>query len=242
MGGPRALLLGRSCLESSHVQADPARGPVIPAPQRPESSVPSGPHEGWTSWALSHVSGGGGPPCSGSQFPSLVSGQGRALARPRPLGRVWTQMAAPAKGSRALPGCWPETLQEGTGPGLRPGKATRGSCVTVGASGYSPHPRCGPSGQAPRALGVPGSGQCWGGGRGTATCWPGRELVTQARPFPPGMKSPGCSCESTDRQMGAVWPEPHRPIHLLPSAGRNRRTQLYLQGQAMASCRQQEME
>lgn len=189
--------------------------------------MPSGPHEGWTSWALSHVSGGGGPPCSGSQFPSLVSGQGRALARPRPLGRVWTQMAAPAKGSRALPGCWPETLQEGTGPGLRPGKATRGSCVTVGASGYSPHPRCGPSGQAPRALGVPGSGQCWGGGRGTATCWPGRELVTQARPFPPGMKSPGCSCESTDRQMGAVWPEPHRPIHLLPSAGRNRRTQLY---------------
>ena len=42
------------------------------------------------------------------------------------------------------------------------------------------------------------------------------------------------------------WPEPHRPIHLLPSAGRSRRTpvpvQLYLQGQAIALCRQQEME
>ena len=65
-----------------------------------------------------------------------------------------------------------QRLQEGTGPGLHPRKATRDSCVTVGASGYSPHPRRGPLGQAPGELGVPGSGQCWGGGRGRATCWP----------------------------------------------------------------------
>lgn len=49
---------------------------------------------------------------------------GQGLDSPLAPGTGLDACGGPAKGSRALPGCWPETLQEGKGPGLCPGKVT----------------------------------------------------------------------------------------------------------------------
>lgn len=108
-------------------------------PQRPGALQPSGPHKGWTSWALSHVPGAGGPPCSGdlcsgSRRPLLSQGQGRALATPSP-GTGLDSHGSPAK-LLALPGCRPEASAGGHRPGLCPRKTTRGSCVPVWGSGW----------------------------------------------------------------------------------------------------------
>lgn len=76
--------------------------------------MPSGPHKGWTSWALSHVSGVGGASVFwgtsvlGLGAPSCPrSGQG--LGSPLAPGMGLDAHGGPAKASRALPGCWPDS-------------------------------------------------------------------------------------------------------------------------------------
>lgn len=107
--------------------------------------------------------------------------------------------------SRALPGCAePEALQEGTGLASAPGRP-RGAHASLsgGVAGYSPHPRGGPSGQAPIELGVRSLGKA--GLEGGHSDLLARELVTQARALPSGAGGPGCSRGvQPTAQMGAV--------------------------------------